>query len=180
MCFLTVQLHPASFHQPLADWICTPCSAAGFKTKPNKRSVCVGSVEDKGQFLRVKTRRVVAAASSCLQRKSPVISGRKRQVDCDSADPDHLLRLALFILIRKLTACNPTALPLNISRQQKIDSEVSWFGCLAAAHFLKKYFESRLEEPLGSDYCLKSQLLYCSPSQQNLTQSDVSFIQHVH
>lgn len=68
LCFLTVQLHRASFYQPLADWIYTPYSAAGLK--PNKTSavcVCVGSVEDKGQFLRVKTRRVVAAASSCLQ-----------------------------------------------------------------------------------------------------------------
>lgn len=66
LCFLTVQLHAASFYQPLADWIYTPYSAAGLK--PNKTSaVCVGSVEDKGQFLRVKTRRVVAAAYSCLQ-----------------------------------------------------------------------------------------------------------------
>lgn len=112
LCFLTVQLHPASFYQPLADWIYTAYSAAGLK--PNKTSaVCVWAVLKIGvSFYEWKPAVWLQLhLPACKEESSDF--GQETQVGCDSADPDHLLRLSQFILIRKLTAYNSTALPLK-------------------------------------------------------------------
>lgn len=67
LCFLTGAAAPSEL-LPTPGWLdIYGVQCRWFETKQNKRSVCVGSVEDKGQFLRVKTHRVAAAASSCLQ-----------------------------------------------------------------------------------------------------------------
>lgn len=86
-----------------------------FKTKQNKRSVCVWAA------LKIKVSFYEWKPAVWLQLHLPACKEessdfrQETQVACDSADPDHLLHLAQFILIRKLTAYNSTALPLKIS-----------------------------------------------------------------
>lgn len=111
-----------------------------FKPEQEKTAQCVGSVEDQGRRLQVKTRRVVAATSSCLRRGVQWFHAGDAGWRLCRLRPSAALGSVYF---QKQLNHHSTALPLKIS---------SWFGGLAAAHFLKKYFESWLEEPLGSNY----------------------------
>lgn len=78
------------------------------RSKQNKRQTKISTVCGKS---RRQGSDFAPPGCNCIflpAKKSPTLSGRQEtQVGCDCADPDHLLRLARIILIRKLSAYYP-------------------------------------------------------------------------